>query len=111
MVMKEFNLDQFSKDLVALRAKRSTSDFAKKLNIEEPILISLENKSYIPSSNILKDICELSGKKPNDYFNDSIDALCYALDSIDNYSDKKKFKEATERINIREKYETLARRN
>lgn len=108
--MKVFNADIFTKDLINLRIKESKDNFIKKLNIDN-ILSQLENNTYTPTLDILKELCEINGKSTNDYFDDSIDTMCYIIDSLDNKHDKDKFKEAIERINIREKYETLARRN
>ena len=41
--MKEFNLEKFCKDLVALRGKESQEVFAQKLDIKRPTLSLLEN--------------------------------------------------------------------
>ena len=108
--MKIFNRDIFTRDLINLRIKESKDNFIKKLNIDN-ILYQLKNESYTPTLDILKELCEINGKSTSDYFNDSVDTMCYIIDSLDNQHDKDKFKEAIERINIREKYEILARRN
>ena len=109
-MIKIFNKDIFTQDLINLKIKESKDNFIKKLNIDN-ILSQLENNTYTPTLDILKELCELSGKNTSDYFDDSIDAMCYVIDSLDIQHDKDKFKEAIERINIREKYEILARRN
>lgn len=108
--MKEFNVEKFCKDIIDLRGKESQSLFAEKLNIKRPTLSLLENGKQMPTIQILSKICELSGKSTEEYFEDSTtDALVYLMGSLDQ-ADKENIKKMLERIEIKEKYELLAKR-
>lgn len=108
--MKEFNLEKFCKDLVALRGKESQEVFAQKLDIKRPTLSLLENGKQVPTIDLLSKICSLTGEKADDYFVESTtDALVYLMGSLEE-SDKLKIEEMAERIRIKEKYEMLAKR-
>lgn len=108
--MKEFNLEKFCKDLVALRGKESQEVFAQKLDIKRPTLSLLENGKQVPTIDLLRKICSLTGEKADDYFVESTtDALVYLMGSLEE-SDKLKIEEMAERIRIKEKYEMLAKR-
>ena len=108
--MKEFNLEKFCKDLVALRGKESQEVFAQKLDIKRPTLSLLENGKQVPTIDLLSKICSLTGEKADDYFVESTtDALVYRMGSLEE-SDKLKIEEMAERIRIKEKYEMLAKR-
>lgn len=108
--MKEFNVEKFCKDLIALRGKESQNGFAQKLNIKRPTLSLLENGKQMPTIDILSCFCNLSGKSTDEYFVESTtDALVYLMGSLEE-SDKEKIEEMTERIRIKEKYELLAKR-
>lgn len=108
--MKEFNVEKFCKDLIALRGKESQDRFAQKLNIKRPTLSLLENGKQMPTIDILSRFCNLSGKSTDEYFVESTtDALVYLMGSLEE-SDKEKIEEMTERIRIKEKYELLAKR-
>ena len=108
--MKKFNTEEFCKDLITLRGKESQAAFAQKLAMQEATLSLLENGRQMPTIDILKHICNLSGKNAEAYFIESTeDALVYLMGSLDE-SDKKKIKEMDERIRIKEKYELLAKR-
>ncbi len=110
IVMKEFNVEKFCKDIIDLRGKESQSLFAEKLNIKRPTLSLLENGKQMPTIQILSKICELSGKSTEEYFEDSTtDALVYLMGSLDQ-ADKENIKKMLERIEIKEKYELLAKR-
>ena len=61
--MKEFNLEKFCKDLVALRGKESQEVFAQKLDIKRPTLSLLENGKQVPTIDLLSKICSLTGEK------------------------------------------------
>ena len=82
-MIKIFNKDIFTQDLINLKIKEYEDNSIKKLNIDN-MLYKLKNESYTPTLDILKELCELSGKNPNDYFNDSIDALCYIMNDLNN---------------------------
>lgn len=108
--MKEFNVEKFCKDLIALRGKESQAEFAQRLDVKRPTLSLLENGKQMPTLDILSRICSLSGKNTDEYFIESTtDALVYLMGSL-NESDKVKIEEMAERIRIKEKYELLARR-
>jgi DNA-binding XRE family transcriptional regulator len=109
--MKEFNSEQFCSDLIALRGKESQSTFAEKLNIKRPTLSLLENGKQLPTLDILSRVCELSGKKTDDYFWESRrDPLVFLMGSLDE-SDKKRIADMVTRISIKEKYELLSKRS
>lgn len=108
--MKAFNTEKFCKDLINLRGKESQETFAQKLGIKRPTLSLLENGKQMPTIDILGCICNLSGKNTDEYFVESTkDALVYLMGSL-NESDKVKIEEMAERIQIKEKYELLAKR-
>ena len=108
--MKEFNAEKFRKDLITLRGEESQAVFAQKIDIGRATLSLLENGKQMPTIDILSRICNLSGKKTDEYFVESTtDALVYLMGSL-NESDKIKIKEMAERICIKEKYELLAKR-
>lgn len=108
--MKEFNSEKFCKDLITLRGKESQDKFAQKLNIKRPTLSLLENGKQMPTIDILSLFCDLSGNSTDDYFVESTtDALVYLMGSMKE-SDKVKIEEMIERIQIKEKYELLAKR-
>lgn len=108
--MKEFNSKKFCEDLINLRGKESQDKFAQKLNIKRPTLSLLENGKQMPTLDILSLFCDLSGNSTDDYFVESTtDALVYLMGSMEE-SDKEKVEEMAERIQIKEKYELLAKR-
>ena len=108
--MKEFNLDKFCNDLIALRGKETQNEFAGKLDINRSTLSLIENAKQIPTIEILNKFCNLSGKNPDEYFEDSTtDSLVYLMGVLEE-SDKIKIAEMAERIRIKEKYELLAKR-
>ena len=98
--MKEFNVEKFYKDLIALRGKETQHDFAKKLDINRSTLSLLENGKQIPTIDILNRICNLLGNKIDEYFEDSTsDSLVYLMGSLDE-ADKVKIEEMADRIHI-----------
>lgn len=108
--MKEFNSKMFCEDLINLRGKESQTSFAKKLEINRSTLSLLENGKQIPTIDIFNRICNLLGKKTDEYFIESTrDSLVYLMGSLDE-SDKVKIEEMAERIRIKEKYRLLAKR-
>ena len=110
LIVKEFNSEKFCKDLITLRGKESQDKFAQKLNIKRPTLSLLENGKQMPTIDILSLFCDLSGNSTDDYFVESTtDALVYLMGSMKE-SDKVKIEEMIERIQIKEKYELLAKR-
>lgn len=109
--MKEFNTEKFCNDLIKLRGKESQEKFAQKLNIKRPTLSLLENGKQMPTLDILSCFCDLSGKKTDEYFVESTtDSLVYLMGSLEEV-DKRKIEEMAKRIQLKEKYELLARRN
>ena len=109
--MKEFNSEKFCSDLIALRGKESQSAFAEKLNVKRPTLSLLENGKQLPTLEILCRVCELSGKKTDEYFTESRkDSLVFLMGSL-NESDKNKITEMAARISIKEKYALLSKRS
>lgn len=109
--MKEFNEEKFCKDLVALRGKKSQQEFAKEFDIKRSTLSLLENGKQIPNIDIFGKFCELAKKCADEYFVDSTkDALVYLMGSLKE-EDKVEIKKMAERIQIKEKYELLAKRN
>ena len=108
--MKEFDLQKFCKDLIALRGKESQERFAQKLKVKRSTLSLLENGKQIPTLDILSIFCQLAGKNTDDYFVESTtDSLVYLMGSLE-ATDKVKIEEMAERIRIKEKYELLAKR-
>lgn len=108
--MKEFNIEKFCSDLILLRGKETQTSFAVKLGINRSTLSLLENGKQMPTINILKRICDLSGKSVAEYFTESNrDSLVYLMGSLEE-TDKDKIEEMAERIRIKEKYELLAKR-
>lgn len=108
--MKEFNVEKFCKDLVALRGTESQDKFAQKLGIKRPTLSLLENGKQMPGIEILSRFCDLAGSNTDEYFIESTtDALVYLMGSMEE-TDKIKVEEMAERIRIKEKYELLAKR-
>jgi transcriptional regulator with XRE-family HTH domain len=108
--MKEFDNNKFCNDLIALRGKESQSVFAEKLGVKRSTLSLLENGKQIPTIDILRRICDLSGKSTEEYFITSkTDALVYLMGTLEE-SDKVKIEEMAERIRIKEKYELLSKR-
>ena len=109
--MKEFNSEKFCKDLIAIRARESQATFAEKLNIKRSTLSLLENGKQMPTIDILRRVCNLSGKSTDEYFVESTtDALVYLMGSLEE-RDKAKIEEMAERIRLKEKYELLAKRS
>ena len=91
--------------------KESQSTFAEKLNIKRPTLSLLENGKQLPTLDILSRVCELSGKRTDDYFRESRrDPLMFLMGSLDE-SDKKRIADMVTRISIKEKYELLSKRS
>lgn len=108
--MKEFNVERFCKDIVELRGKESQDLFAKKIGVKRPTLSLLENGKQMPTIDILSKLCDLSGKSTDEYFfESSSDSLVYLMGSLE-ASDKQKIEKMAERIQIKEKYELLAKR-
>lgn len=108
--MREFNAEKFCRDLTELRGKEAQAAFAKKLEINRSTLSLLENGKQMPTIDILSRICNLSGRSTDEYFVESTtDALVYLMGSLDE-ADKVKIEEMAERIQIKEKYELLAKR-
>lgn len=109
--MKEFNVEKFCRDLVALRGTETQASFAKKLDVNRSTLSLLENGKQLPTIDILSCVCDLAGKKTDEYFTESTtDSLVYLMGSLSE-TDKAKIEEMIERIRIKEKYELLARRS
>lgn len=109
--MKEFNQEKFCEDLVALRGEKSQKEFAKEFGIKRSTLSLLENGKQIPNITILGQLCKLAQKSVDEYFVDSTkDALVYLMGSLKE-EDKVEVKKMAERIQIKEKYELLAKRN
>ena len=109
--MKEFNSEKFCRDLISLRGRESQTTFAEKLKIKRPTLSLLENGKQLPTLDILSRVCELSGKKTDDYFWESRrDSLVFLMGNLDE-SDKKKVADMVTRISIKEKYELLSKRS
>jgi DNA-binding XRE family transcriptional regulator len=108
--MKEFNKEEFCKDIVSARGKESQDVFAQKLGVNRSTLSLLENGRQMPNINLLSRVCELNGKSMESYFVEtSSDSLVYLMGSLQE-SDKRKIEEMSERIRIKEKYELLAKR-
>ena len=107
--MKEFNTEKFREDLSCLRANETQIKFAERLKINRSTLSLLENGKQLPTLEILSNFCNLSGKSIDEYFIESnTEELVYLMGSLEE-GDKKKIKEMTERIRIKEKYELLAK--
>ena len=108
--MKEFNAKKFCEDLIALRGNESQEVFSSKLDIKRPTLSLLENGKQVPTIDLLSRVCGMLGNSTDDYFVESTtDAIVYLMGTLDE-SDKTKIKEMVQRINIKEKYELLAKR-
>lgn len=110
--MKEFNVDKFCKDLVAFRGKQTQTEVAKRLGVKNRSTLSLlENGKQMPTIDILSKLCDLTHKNTDDYFIETNqDSLVFLMGSLEE-TDKKKVAEMIERIEIKEKYERLAKRS
>lgn len=65
----------------------------------------------MPTIDILSKICDLTNKNADDYFVETNnDSLVFLMGSLEE-TDKKKAAEMIERIEIKEKYELLAKNN
>ncbi len=108
--MKEFDIQKFCDDLIALRGHQTQAEFAPKLNLDATTLSQLEEGEQIPNMDVFNQFCVMSGKPADAYFVDEPeDALVYMMGRLDE-SDRKKIEELSDRIGIREKYELLAKR-
>lgn len=108
--MKEFNTQKFCKDLVSLRGKESQTNFADKIGVKRSTLSLLENGKQLPTLEVFSRMCELSGKRTDEYFEETTtDALVYLMGNLKR-SDRESIEKMSECIRIREKYELLAKR-
>lgn len=108
--MIAFNGKKFCNDIVELRGSESQDSFGQKIGINRSTLSLLECGKQMPTIEILSKICGISGKRTDEYFNESSsDSLVYLMGSLQE-SDKLKIEEMAERIRIKEKYELLAKR-
>lgn len=108
--MKKFNSDKFCKDLVNLRGNETQQSFSGKLNINRSTLSLLESGKQTPSMDIFNRVCTLGGFKPEDYFEESEENSLIFLMGTLKEEDRDRISDMMNRIEIKEKYEILARR-
>ncbi len=106
--MKKFNLEKFQEDLNNLIRKRTRITLSNELKITESMLFLLENGKQIPTRDTLNSICDLNGKDINDYFIELKEDDLFKEVSGDI---KNEIKKVIECINIKIKYELLAKIN
>ena len=108
--MKKFDKEKFCTDLIHLRGTETQQKFSEKLGINRSTLSLLETGKQLPSLEILNKFCNLSGNEPNCYFKEyQQDSLIYLMGTLEE-NDRSKIDKMVERIKIKEKYESLARR-
>ena len=109
--MKKFNKEKFCSDLKELRGKSKQEDFAKLFNVNRSTLSLLETGKQLPSLEIMNLFCDLNGKTIEEYFFESRqDSLLYLMGYLEE-EDVQKLEDMVTRIQLKEKYEYLAKRS